>query len=260
MMARKKKKSPSITTRELRIGVYIRVSSARQAAEGDSLEAQQNETAKYIEAKKTVSNWKVKSVALYVDAGRSAKDQNRPQLQRLKQDISVGKIDVVICFKLDRITRSLMDFVELWRLFEKHEVSVISLREDFDTSSVMGQALLKLIMVFAELERDLTAERTAAIMLDRAERGLFNGGYVYGYRSSPDQSGKLVVDPEWAPIIRERFFDAFERLGSAGAVQRELGNLGIWRPEWKSPRGTLFGTPRAARSVLPTLVGFTGRR
>ena len=94
-MAKKKRRKPSMTAKELRIGVYIRVSSARQATEGDSLEAQENDTRKYIESKKSLGTWTVKSVNFYVDAGRSAKDQNRPQLQRLKQDITAGRIDAV---------------------------------------------------------------------------------------------------------------------------------------------------------------------
>jgi DNA invertase Pin-like site-specific DNA recombinase len=86
----------------------------------------------------------------------------------------------------------------------------------------MGKAMLFIIMVFAQLEREMTGERTLATMNDRISRGLWNGGYVYGYISDPDGSGKLVPDSEWAAIIKEKFFDALERLGSAGAVQREL--------------------------------------
>ena len=111
MTRTKKAKTPD----SLRIAAYIRVSSQRQATEGDSLEAQRNEINKYIDHRKTLRGWLVESVEYYVDAGRSAKDQNRPELQRLKRDIADKQIDMVICFKLDRITRSLLDFVDLWR-------------------------------------------------------------------------------------------------------------------------------------------------
>lgn len=234
----------------LRIAAYVRVSTLRQAAEGDSLEAQQNDITKYIEHKKTLHGWLVKSVEFYVDAGRSAKDQKRPELQRLKRDIAENRIDVVLCFKLDRITRSLLDFVDLWDLFEKHEVQAISLREDFDTSTPMGQAVLKLIMVFAELERNLTAERTIATMRDRVERGLHNGGLKYGYVSDPKEPGRLIVDPEWAPIIQNDFFNAFEDLGSVGAVLRRLDSKGIRTPERQSRSGQVIGGKRFKKNQV----------
>lgn len=249
-------KRPSRTeaSKKLRLAAYLRVSSQRQATEGDSLEAQQHEIIKYIDFKKSQQGWEVESLEFYVDAGRSAKDQNRPQLQRLKRDTAAGQIDLVICFKLDRITRSLLDFVELWTLFNEHRVRVVSLREDFDTTSVMGEAMLKLIMVFAELERKLTAERTIAIMRDRVERKLWNGGHVYGYLSDPAEKGKLVLDPEWAPIIKTHFFEAFLTLGSAGAVKRELDKLGIRIPVRKSRAGKVRGgQPFSKQQVIRVL-------
>ena len=157
------------TNKKLRIAGYVRVSSVRQATEGDSLQAQQSEIEQEVDFRKRRESWDVSSLDFYIDAGRSAKDQNRPELQRLKRDIAAGEIDIVICFKLDRITRSLKDFVDLWELFHEHDVDVISLREKFDTSMPTGEAMLQLIMVFAQLERRMTAERTASIMKDRVE-------------------------------------------------------------------------------------------
>ena len=217
----------------LRIAGYVRVSSQRQATEGDSLVAQQHEIEQEVEFRKRRENWEIASLEFYVDAGKSAKDQNRPQLQRLKRDIAASKIDLVICFKLDRITRSLKDFVDLWALFAEHDVNVISLREKFDTSMPTGEAMVQLIMVFAQLERKMTAERTFSIMRDRADRGLWNGGHVLGYRSRPDDPGKLEIDEEGAAIVR-RIFDWFEELGSAGAVTKRLNDLGIRYPIFRT--------------------------
>ena len=213
----------------LRIAGYVRVSSQRQATEGDSLIAQQHEIEQEVEFRKRRENLDVASLEFYIDAGKSAKDQNRPQLQRLKRDIAAGKIDLVICFKLDRITRSLKDFVDLWALFAEHDVNVSSLREKFDTSMPTGEAMVQLIMVFAQLERKMTAERTFSIMRDRADRGLWNGGHVLGYRSVQDDPGKLEIEPVGAAIVR-RIFDSFEELGSAGAATRRLNELGIRLP------------------------------
>ena len=217
----------------LRIAGYVRVSSQRQATEGDSLIAQQHEIEQEVEFRKRRENLDVASLEFYIDAGKSAKDQNRPQLQRLKRDIAAGKIDLVICFKLDRITRSLKDFVDLWALFAEHDVNVSSLREKFDTSMPTGEAMVQLIMVFAQLERKMTAERTFSIMRDRADRGLWNGGHVLGYRSLRDDPGKLEIDEEGAAIVH-RIFDSFDELGSAGAVTRRLNDLGVRYPVYRT--------------------------
>ena len=227
-MARTKTKTK--TKHPIRIAGYVRVSSQRQATEGDSLVAQQNEIQQEVDFRIRRENWEIDSVEFYVDAGRSAKDQNRPQLRRLKRDIANGKVDVVICFKLDRITRSLKDFVDLWELFEDHDVDVISLREKFDTSMPTGEAMIQLIMVFAQLERKMTAERTVSIMRDRAERGLWNGGHVLGYQCD---DGQLQIDEEGAAIVR-MIFDGFEELGSASAVTRKLSDAGIRYPTYKT--------------------------
>ncbi len=226
--------------KKLRIAGYVRVSSVRQATEGDSLVAQQNEIEHEIEARKRRGLWEVESLELYVDAGKSAKDQNRPQLQRLKRDIAAGRIDVVICFKLDRITRSITDFVDLWRLFREHGVDVVSLRENFDTSTATGEAMVQLVIVFAQLERKMTAERTFSIMRDRVDRGVSNGLAPMGYRHGAD--GRLEVDLDEAPIVR-LIYDRFEHSGSAGAVVSELADRGIMQPK----RTTVSGKVRGGR-------------
>ena len=233
---KKRKKSPMANRR---IAAYVRVSTQRQATEGDSLEAQQNSINRYIELQ---FGQEIEYVRLYIEPGRSAKDQNRPQLKKLRSDIAQGEIDTVVCFKLDRITRSILDFADLWSFFDRHGVEFISLQERVDSSSAMGKAMLFIIMVCAQLEREMTGERTLATMHDRITRGLWNGGYVYGYIPDPAGSGKLVPEPEWAKIIREKFFEALERLGSAGAVQRELSaKWKITVPKHKARSGRVVG-------------------
>lgn len=237
-MTRKKRTKFAKTKR--RIAAYVRVSTQRQATEGDSLEAQQNAINRYLELH--FGQEGIEYVRLYVEAGKSAKNQKRPQLQKLRADIVKGEIDTVVCFKLDRITRSILDFADLWSFFDMHGVEFISLQERVDSSTAMGKAMLFIIMVFAQLEREMTGERTLATMQDRITRGLWNGGYVYRYVPDPDGSGKLVPDLEWATIIKEKFFDALERLGSSGAVQRELNER--WKikvPKHKSRSGRIVG-------------------
>ena len=237
-----KKRTPKASTEQqtLRCAGYIRVSSQRQANEGDSLITQQREIEHELEVRSRRGSWTAGSVEFYIDAGKSAKDQKRPELQRLKRDVAAGRVDVVICFKLDRITRSVSDFVELWKLFEDHDVVVISLRENFDTSTPMGKAMLQIIIVFAELERKMTAERTYSIMKDRVDRGFWNGGYILGYTSDSNDKGKLIVDDATAPIVR-MIFDLFQELGSAGAVLRQLTSLGISCPQYETRAGKRRG-------------------
>jgi DNA invertase Pin-like site-specific DNA recombinase len=233
------RKSPGT---ERQVAAYIRVSTQRQKTEGDSLEAQQNEINRYLKNREQFKGWTIKSIRPYIDAGRSAKNQNRPELQKLRADIAKGEIDTVVCFKLDRITRSILDFADLWDFFKKHGVEFISLNEDVDSSTAMGRAMLAIIMVFAQLEREITGERTLATMQDRLSRGLWNGGCLYGYIPDPKGSGKLIPDSEWSKIIQEKFFDALERLGSAGAVQRELSEK--WKitvPKRKARSGRTLG-------------------
>ncbi len=180
-MAKKNLKSP--TNGKLRVAGYIRVSTVRQKVEGDSLEAQKNAIARYLEYRSQVP---CEFVTFYVEEGKSAKNQNRPGLQKLRADIEKGLIDTVVCVKLDRITRSVLDFADLWQFFVKHGVEFISLTENVDSSTAMGEAMMLIIMVFAQLERKVTGERTKGTMLDRASRGLHNGGCTYGYVPDPN--------------------------------------------------------------------------
>ncbi len=257
-----KKRRPEDSERKiLRCAGYIRVSSQRQANEGDSLVTQQREIEQEVETRSRRGSWEAGQVEFYIDAGKSAKDQNRTHLQRLKRDVAAGKIDVVICFKLDRITRSLGDFIELWQLFEDHDVVVISLREQFDSSTSTGKAMLQMIIVFAELERKMTGERTFAIMIDRVARGFWNGGYILGYRSDPNEKGKLIIEESSAAIVR-MIFDLFQELGSAGAVLRRLTELGIGYPKYETRAGKARGgNPLTKQKVIGILRNpiYTGR-
>ena len=224
-----------------RVAAYVRVSTQRQVREGDSLEAQQNFIKANIEARRHEDGWKDAEVVYLIEKGRSAKNQKRPELQKLRKLIERGEVDAVICTKLDRITRSIIDFADLLRLINSHGVEFISLNESFDTSTAMGRAMLMIVLVFAELERETTGERTRVTMEDRVNRGLSNGRWVHGYMPDPSGSGKLVVDEGTAEMIKVHFFDAVEKLGSAGAVQRELRKKQISVPKRTSRSGKIVG-------------------
>ena len=142
---------------------------------------------------------------------------DRPELQRMLRAVRCGEINVVICTKIDRFTRSLQDFFTLYDALQKSGAQFISLDEAFDTTTATGKAMLKIALVFAELERERTSERTKESMTARAQRGLFNGGRVLGYDLDPENKGVLKVNLEEKALVELIFAKALE-LGSARKV------------------------------------------
>jgi len=185
-----------------RCGLYVRVSTDRQALLKDgSLDTQESRLRSYVTCRSTSQEaWDITNV--YREEGESGKDTNRPALQRMLADVRSGELDVLLCTKIDRVTRSLLDFFAIYQLFQEKKVEFISIDESFDTSSATGRAMLKIILVFAELERERTSERTKEKMSWRAGQGLWNGNQILGYDLDPNQKGILQVNEEEAAIVR----------------------------------------------------------
>ena len=137
---------------------------------------------------------------LYVEEGVSAKDTDRPKLQELLADVRAGRVRTVLVTKLDRISRSLADLLDLMRLFDAHGVKFISLRDSIDTSGPVGRFMLHILGAIAELERAIIAERVAEDMKLRARRGKWNGGLAPYGRAAVD--GQLRIVPEEAALLR----------------------------------------------------------
>jgi len=141
----------------------------------------------------------------YDDNGFTGSNTNRPSLQRLFNDIKEGKVNMVIVYKLDRISRSLVDFVQILKFFEEHEVAFASITQPIDTSTSTGKLMLHILSSFAEFERELISERTRDKMAAARKRGQWLGGRPpLGYDVAKD-SKKLVVNQEDAKLIREIF-------------------------------------------------------
>ena len=156
-------------------GLYIRVSTLNQI-DRDSLNTQEDRLKAFCKAN-GIDNFR-----LYRDPGYSAKDTKRPGLEALMKDIRDGLVANVFTVKLDRITRSIADLLELTTFFNKYSVNFVSISESIDTSTAMGRAMQSLLGIFAQLEREVTAERVATDMRHRANSGKWNGGVVpYGY-------------------------------------------------------------------------------
>jgi len=158
----------------------------------------------------------------YKEKGKSGKSTDRPELQALFSDIKDGKVNTVICTKIDRISRSLLDFYKMVALFEKYNVEFVSLDENFDTITPMGRAALKITLVFAELEREQTSKRTKDKMAWRAEQGLWNGGQVLGYDLIDK---KLIPNKREAKLVKT-MYEKYIELGSIIQVANWLNKNG----------------------------------
>ena len=204
------------------------------------MDAQESKLKAYVEYENNGKNGLWQVAGIYREEGRSGKDLNRPEFQRMMGDIRSGKINTVIIYKIDRLTRSLKDFSSLWDQFQNKGVEVISLNEKFDTATAIGRAMLSIVLVFAQLEREQTGERTAVTMQYRAEQGLWNGGRILGYVLDPDEKGILKVSDEHARIVHKAF-ELCIKTGSAGQAQKTLNDLGYRVPVYESRRGKKHG-------------------
>ena len=247
---------------EKKCALYIRVSTHRQASvEDGSLKAQEAKLKAYVTYENTAKQANWKTIGTYREEGRSAKDLKRPEFQRMMQDISDGKINTIIVWKIDRLTRSLKDFSNLLDTFKDKGIQLISLNEKFDTSTAIGRAMLTIILVFAQLEREQTGERTSATMQYRAEQGLWNGGRILGYDLDPNEKGTIKINAQQAKIVKKAFELCLEK-GSAGQTQQVLNELGYRMPLYESRRGKKHGdnlfTKQAVIRLLTNPV-YTGK-
>ena len=176
------------------VALYTRVSTGYQI-DKDSLPFQKKELSAYC---KHILH--AEKMELFEDAGKSGKNTDRPAFLRMMKKIRAGEISHVVVYKIDRISRNLVDFSVMYDEFKKYRVTFISLNEQFDTSSAIGEAVLKIILVFAELERKLTSERVIGVMLDRAMSGKWNGARMpFGWKWNPE-----TEFPEHDPVELEK--------------------------------------------------------
>lgn len=180
-----------------RVAIYIRVSTARQDQEGYSIPMQKDRLIAFCRAK----GWVVSG--MFIDPGHSGATLERPGMTALCEGVKAGKYDVVLVYKLDRLSRSQKDTLFLIEdVFMKHDAAFVSMQESFDTSTVFGVAMVGILSVFAQMERSTIVERTMMGRTGRAEKGLFHGGGTepIGYNYV---DGELVVDPVEAQQVRD---------------------------------------------------------
>ena len=169
----------------------------------------------------------------YKDKGYSGKNTVRPQLQQLLTDIRRGEVEKVIVYKLDRISRSILDFSNMMELFQQYQVEFVSSTEKFDTSTPMGRAMLNICIVFAQLERETIQKRVSDAYYSRSQKGFRMGGKPpYGYRLEEIimdgiHTKKLVEEPQEAEIVREIFAMYEQPYTSYGDITRYYAEKGV---------------------------------
>ena len=213
---------PSASHPRLRCAIYTRKSTEDGLEqEFNSLDAQREACAALVTSQ-TGLGWKPVPER-YDDGGISGGTMERPALQRLLVDIGDGKIDVVVVYKIDRLTRSLMDFARMVEIFDANNVSFVSVTQQFNTTTSMGRLTLNVLLSFAQFEREVTAERIRDKIAASKKKGMWMGGTIpFGYRV---ENRKLIIDEAAAAEVRT-LFGRYLELGSVPALVRELNDEG----------------------------------
>ena len=217
--------------RKLRCAVYTRKSSEEGLEqEFNSLHAQREACEAYIASQRS-EGW-VLVRDQYDDGGISGGTLDRPGLRRLLEDIEDGLVDVVVVYKIDRLSRSLADFAKLVEVFDRNGVTFVSVTQSFNTTTSMGRLTLNILLSFAQFEREVIGERIRDKVAASRKRGIWMGGYVpLGYDV---QDRKLVMNDAEAASVRA-IFARFIELGSATVLARELRSDGF-----RNKKGTLI--------------------
>lgn len=227
------------------VGLYTRVSTTEQAEEGYSIKEQETRLRSYCSAK----GWTI--AGIYSDPGFSGSNTDRPALKDLVADVREKKIEAVLVYKLDRLSRSQKDTLELIEdVFLKNGVNFISISENFDTSTPFGMAIIGILAVFAQLERQQIKERTSIGKKARAKEGLWKGGTTPAGYEYIDKEKRLVVVPFEAEQVREIF-----RLYNAGTPIRAIER--IFSEKGYSWRGCSWNT-KNIRHALGNVI-YTGK-
>ena len=236
----------------VRCAIYTR-KSTEEGLEQDfnSLDAQRESSEAFIKSQ-TQEGWQALTDR-YDDGGFTGANMDRPALQRLLEDIKAGRVNCVVVYKVDRLTRSLMDFAKIVEVLDKHGVSFVSVTQQFNTTSSLGRLTLHILLSFAQFEREMIAERTRDKMSAARRKGKWVGGVpVLGYDVSP-KGGSLVVNEGEAERVRA-IFDMYLEYGSLMPVIKELDHRGWALKAWTTRRGTPAGGGPFSKTRLYNLL------
>jgi DNA invertase Pin-like site-specific DNA recombinase len=232
--------------RKLRCAIYTR-KSTEEGLEQDfnSLDAQRESCEAFIASQKH-EGW-VGLPTHYNDGGYSGGTLERPALQRLLDDIRGSKLDVVVVYKIDRLTRSLLDFAKIVEVFDAHGVSFVSVTQAFNTATSMGRLTLNVLLSFAQFEREVTGERIRDKIAASKKKGMWMGGYpTLGYEV---KDRKLIVNEAEAETVRH-IFRRYQELGSVRLLKEHLDAVGIVSKRRVAPDCRAYGGKPIARGAL----------
>ncbi len=238
--------------RSVRCAIYTRKSTTEGLdTDFNTLDAQRDGCQHYIQSQAHLG-WTVVD-RRYDDGGFTGGNLDRPALQRLLDDMDRGEVDVVVVYKVDRLSRSLLDFARLMERFERREVGFVSISQHFDTSTSMGRLMLNVLLSFAQFERELIAERTRDKIQAARRRGKWTGGPpVLGYAVDPLKHRLRVIDEE-AKVVR-LVFDLYLRKRSIDAVVEELRGRRLKQKRYKTRKGLRRGGGDWTRNAVYTLL------
>lgn len=231
----------------VRCAIYTRKSVMGETEPGDftSLEAQRIACENYVKARMP-DGWTVLSEH-YDDPGFSGGNMRRPALQRLLEDAGNGRLDMIVCYKIDRLSRRLVDFYDIFRRLDDCGVRFASVTQEFNTDTSMGRMVLNLLMTFAQFEREMTSERVRDKMAATRRKGLWPGGSVpYGYLRV---NKRLVPDPATAANVKH-IFELYRDCGSPKRVCRTLTEEGILRFPAKGVKWNTANLSTCLRNVV----------
>jgi site-specific DNA recombinase len=233
-------------TKVLHCAIYTRKSS-EEGLEQDfnSLHAQRESCDAYIKSQRH-EGW-TPLPTLYDDGGYSGGSTDRPALKRLLADIQSHLIDVVVVYKVDRLTRSLADFAKIVEIFDAAGVSFVSVTQQFNTTTSMGRLTLNVLLSFAQFEREVTGERIRDKIAASKQKGMWMGGWVpIGY----DRKDRTLTINETEAVTVRTIFDLFLKLKNVQLVQTELVRLKLTTKPYATPRGRAVGGLSFARGHL----------
>lgn len=232
-----------------RCAIYTRKSSEEGLDQSfNSLHAQREACEAYV-LSQTSEGWEALPDQ-YDDGGFSGGNTDRPGLQSLLNDIEAGKIDIVVVYKIDRLTRSLADFARIVEIFDRHDCSFVSVTQSFNTTGSMGKLMLNVLLSFAQFEREVTGERIRDKIAASKAKGMWMGGVPpLGYDPPTDGSRTLKLVPDEAERVRH-IFARYLELGSVHALQRDLEQRGILSKLHVTAKGRRMGGLPFSRGAL----------
>ncbi len=234
--------------KQKRCAIYTR-KSTDEGLEQDfnSLDAQRMAAENYIASQKH-EGW-ICLPERYDDGGFSGGNLERPALKKLLEDVEKGKIDIIVVYKVDRLSRSLLDFSRIIEILDKHKASFVSVTQHFNTTDSMGRLTLNILLSFAQFEREIISERTRDKMSMQRKLGKFTGGRpILGYDTVPG-GGAITVNPEEAELVRQIFGVYLERRSVLETVRAIRANG--WRNKrWKNRDGKMSGGSEFTTSTL----------